>query len=166
MARVNGQVEQQAEFPILMILSPENDIIRQLVLVVRFIRKILLQRLSDGMHAFGDAFHEPAAGEMASHDSRLRVPEIGSHLLVNPVIAQDRELAVADRHIQQDAVTVPRVMHLRLPKDLHRAVNSMDEPAAMLHEHPYFTGSHPFRVTDRLDDLEVFSLGKKFLFPE
>src|SRR5205085_1389147 len=108
--------------------------------------------------------------QLRDHEIAHLLPVGVAHPLVDPRVADDRELAILDAEIDQDAVPVGGEMHAEMGEDLVGAaerVRALTGPSvdATLEVDPDLRGGRRLRPPDRLGDRLEVSLAEQPLRP-
>src|SRR5882762_9293232 len=93
----------------------DADLIGELVLIIRAPREMAGQHLSDVANRVQESLARPLIPEVVGDRRHHPSPVVLAHAFVDPLVADHRELSVGDRHVDEHAMAVRRLVH---PKPL------------------------------------------------
>jgi hypothetical protein len=147
------------------LLPAENNVIGQFVggTLIR-----VWEMQAEGFSDFGDypgnGFGIALLAKTRNHEGYFLLPELFAHFFMDALVSKNSQLAVLDRHINQNAVTLRRLVHFEMPKNLHGPVQWMNKTTLAFHEYPNFPARLLFGQLNSFHYLILLSRCKEILF--
>jgi hypothetical protein len=135
--------------------STLENVIGQLVYVVRFPREILGEQIARRADRMKESLREIFVAEMSAHSVDKLLPELSATLLMHAFVADDRELVRARSDENEHAVSIARLLHSELLELAFRERQRLLLKFAALHKNADLAGGPRFGSRDRACDALV-----------